>query len=459
MSIPSLSTTTRVAAARTARPTGSHIAFWAAGYLVLVAIAGALAVSGLVDFRVVLTALNLVAFAGAVLGLRDPPLGLLGVTMLCTLDSLVAPLLLKGGLWRWNTLNYWLLAVMFLWSPFLLFRVSDISSRLLQALLLVLGIEVMLSTDVLRGVQDCLEVVTSFGLLIYLVRAGVKRETWFWVALVNGVLATCASAGFLAQFAQLPYVNPNNWSHVPLTAMLVICLGFPLIEQNPRQQAILGVLAIINAAWVFLSTSRGSLLVAIVALAFLVLLAPNIRRSALYVAIGGLICLALFSQFSTFETTTVQRVQLLFDRSQSARNRTSGRFDLAVGGWYIFKEHPLGVGTGGFAQAWAGLDRREGLSQFHRGQATPAHSGWVKVLSENGLPGVVLLIAYVLSFSFVGWRTGDRRLRLLGFLVTSVLTLALIPVELSHKDLLLLAQGVAMFCYRGIGEYRRRPEG
>jgi uncharacterized membrane protein len=83
----------------------------------------------------------------------------------------------------------------------------------------------------------------------------------------------------------------------------------------------------------------------------------------------------------------------------------------------------------------------------------------VKVLSENGLPGVVLLIAYVLSFSFVGWRTGDRRLRLLGFLVTSVLTLALIPVELSHKDLLLLAQGVAMFCYRGIGEYRRRPEG
>jgi O-antigen ligase len=210
---------------------------------------------------------------------------------------------------------------------------------------------------------------------------------------------------------------------------------------------------------VFLSTSRGSLLIATVCLAFLVLLAPNLRRSAVYVAIGGLTCLALLSQFSSFEVTTMQRVQLLFDPSQSARTRTSGRLDLALGGWYIFQEHPMGVGTGAFSRAWADLGRREGLSRFHQGKATPAHSGWVKVLAENGLPGILLLISYVLSFSIVGWSTHDRRLRLLGLLVTSVLGIALIPVELSHKDLLLLAQGAALFFHHGLGQGRRMREG
>lgn len=440
------------------RPTPARVAFWGVGYLILCLLAAVVAITRVLDFRAVLTALNLVAFVGAVVGLRDPAVGLLGITMLCTLDSLVGPLLLQGGLWRWNTLNYWLLVVMFLWSPFLM-RVGGLNSRLLQALVLLLGLEVMLSGDVPRGIQDTLDIVTSFGLLIYLTRAGVTRETWFWVALVNGVLATGASAGFLAQFATLPYVNPNNWSHVPLTAIVVICLAFPLLEWKPHQQVILGVLAVINAAWVFLSTSRGSLMIGTICLAFLVLLAPNLRRSAVYVAIGGLTCLALLSQFSSFETTTMKRVQLLFDPHQSARNRTSGRFDLALGGWYIFQESPMGVGTGGFAGAWAGLGRREGLSMFHRGQATPAHSGWVKVLAENGLPGILLLVGYVLSFGIVGWRTHVRRLRLLGLLVTAVLGLALFPVELSHKDLLLLAQGAAFFLHHGLGESRRMREG
>src|SRR5690242_540699 len=105
------------AAPRRRRP---PIVAWSVAYIVVSLAAGAVAATGLADFRVVLTALNVVAFIAATVGLRQPAIGLLGIAMLCTLDPLVGPLLLNGGLWRWNTLNYWLLIVMFLWSPFLL---------------------------------------------------------------------------------------------------------------------------------------------------------------------------------------------------------------------------------------------------------------------------------------------------------------------------------------------------
>jgi O-antigen ligase len=430
------------------------IAAWSAGYIVLSAAAAAAAVSGLLDFRVVLTALNVAAFVAAIVGLRRPAIGLLGIAMLCALDPLVGPLLLNGGLWRWNTLNYWLLVVMFLWAPFLI-RVSDVHSRLLQALVVLLTLEILLSADPARGMQDVLDVVTSFGVLVYIYRAGVDGETWFWVALTCGVLGTCASAGFLSQMLQFPSINPNNWSHVPLTSVLVVCLGFPLCEKFPRRQALLGVLAVVNTAWVFLSTSRGSLLIALVSLTFLVLLAPRLRRSVVHFALGGLVCVLILSEFASLRSTTMKRVRLLFNPEESMRDRTSGRFDLALGGWYIFREHPLGIGTGGFSVAWAQLGPREGLSKFHLGQATPAHSGWVKVLSENGIPGLVLLIMYVVSFSVAGRRTGVRRLRLLGYLVTASFTFGLVPVELSHKDLLFLAQGASMFLHRPLAPDRR----
>ena len=43
------------------------------------------AASVVVDLRAVLTVLNLAAFAVAIVGLRYPAVGVLGITMLCTL--------------------------------------------------------------------------------------------------------------------------------------------------------------------------------------------------------------------------------------------------------------------------------------------------------------------------------------------------------------------------------------
>ena len=67
------------------------------------------AASFVIGFENALTILVLVGFAAAVVGLRSPAIGLLGIGMLATLDALTRVFLLSGGLLRWNTLNYWLL--------------------------------------------------------------------------------------------------------------------------------------------------------------------------------------------------------------------------------------------------------------------------------------------------------------------------------------------------------------
>lgn len=421
------------------------IVIWGRVYLILSLLVAA---SSLVlDFRTALTVLNLLAFAAAVIGLGYAPVGLLGITMLCTLDALVAPLLLTGGLWRWNTLNYWLLIVMFLWSPFL-FRASNLSSRILQAFVVVLGLELLLSPDVAQGIQHLLTIVTMFGIVVYFARAGTGADTWFWVALVNAAMGVAVSAGFLHQVGHIPFVNPNVWSYVPVTAILVTCLAFPFQERYPRRQVTLGILAFANSCWVFLSGSRGSLTVAIVCLAFLILAAPNLKRSVVQFGVGGLICLGVLTQFADQESATFKRINLLFDPNRSARMRTSGRFDLVLGGWYIFEDHPVGVGTGGFGHSWAKLGPRKGLSNFKRGKDFPAHSGWIKILTENGIPGILLLVAYTLSFSITGLSRGTRRLRLLGFFTTVVLGVAWVSVEFFCKGLWLLAAGATVVLNR-----------
>src|SRR6266566_4119982 len=105
-----------------------------------------------VDFRVALTLLMATGFSVAAIGLRYPRFGLLGIGMLCTLNEIAAPLLLSGGLWRWNTLNYWLLIVSVLFWPSLL-RLDHLQSRILLPFILLLGLELLLSPDPSGGLQ------------------------------------------------------------------------------------------------------------------------------------------------------------------------------------------------------------------------------------------------------------------------------------------------------------------
>jgi O-antigen ligase len=400
-------------------------------------------------FQTGLVLLTLMGFAAAVVGLWKPALGVLGVVILCTLDAVSRGYLLTGGLLRWNTFNYWLVVVMLLQLGWLV-RLKDPQIRLLQVFIVLLTVELVFSTDLIGGTQHVLNLATIFGLLIYFARANSDQEVWYWSAMVSGVVSGLGSLIFYLQQERLPEINANAWSFFPLTSVFAACVYLARPVRR-RRSPLLVILVFVNTGWVFLSGSRGSLFICVVCLLFILLRLQALKGTWLTLSVAVLVAITIAGQFGGLESRSIGRVTKLFDREQSLTSRTSGRWDLALGGWYIFLDHPLGVGTGGFPHAWATLSKRKGISTF-RGWEKQAHSGWIKVLAENGIPGILLFSGFVLSFAVLGWRRRKTGMFLPGLVVTLVLSVAFLADEFQGKGLWYLAGAVMMFFTLSAGQ-------
>jgi O-antigen ligase len=145
--------------------------------------------------------------------------------------------------------------------------------------------------------------------------------------------------------------------------------------------------------------------------------------------------------FAGLKDTASARVEKFFDTSVSLEERTSGRANLVAGGWRIFLEHPLGVGTGAFEDAWSTLDQPGVTSRWRVGMQVPAHSAWIMVLAENGFPGMLLFAAYVVSFAVIGLCRSDQRISRLGVFATLVLGTAFLGTEFQSKTVWFVAAG------------------
>jgi O-antigen ligase len=163
--------------------------------------------------------------------------------------------------------------------------------------------------------------------------------------------------------------------------------------------------------------------------------AKNMTTRLVYLGAALAVGIVLANRFGALEAGATARFDKLFNADVSLEERTSGRSTLMRGGWSIFVQHPLGIGTGGFENAWAALEQPETVTQWAAGKQVPAHSGWLMVLVENGLPGIILFVSYVASFAFVGLRQRDRRLLLLGLFVTVMLAVAFTMNEFQGKAL------------------------
>lgn len=395
--------------------------------------------SFVVGFENSLMFLTLLGFVGAVVGLRFPFIGLLGIGMLSTLDAITRFMLTDGGFLRWNSLNYWLIVVIILYLPFIL-RLIDPHSRILQVFSLLLGLGLLISSGMMEGVQDILNIVAIFGLIVYFARAVHDKEIFFWFGVVNGILAAVGGLVYYLQIDLLPYMDPNSWSYFPLTAMFSICLAFSCTVKNRRDQLLLLFLIITNFIWIYLSGSRGNLLTGLCCFIYLILVSRSLSWSTFLLITAIILGYWLSTIFVEQQIFALSRLEKTFGTSLTLAERTSGRSTIALGGWQLFLDNPLGVGTGGFRQSFA--------SAFMLGER-PAHSGWVKILVENGIIGLTLLISYVVSFLVVAWRKTDLgyKVRLLGFLVTAVLILMFISTEFQGKSLWLLVAGVTVLLH------------
>ena len=408
-----------------------------------------------IGLRASVAMLTVLGFAAAIAGLRRPRLGLIAAGVLCTLDPLMSSLIFTGGLLRWNTVNYLLLLVALLWLP-LFWRRRDGSLRLIEACAVLLALELIISPDWRQGTQDLAGLCAVFGLVVYLGRRRFSRADWYWLGVVCGILAAAGGVVFFLQRASLPVINANAWAFFPLTGLFAVCIALPCSLDRRRGPLVLTSLAGVLMVWVFLSGSRGSMLVASVCGVYVVLAAHGIGRRATLLAIAALTLLATTTQFTDLQRQSLERVRILFDSQAKLVDRTSHRSELLLGGWYIFLDNPLGVGTGGFTAVWRDMDRRDGIPAADRYRDKAVHAGWVKMLAENGLPGFALLAAFVMSFAVRGLRRPYRSMQALGLLTTAVLALELISTEYQSKGLWFMAAATMAMLGAGSPLRRRR---
>lgn len=231
--------------------------------------------------------LNVLGLLLAIVGMRYPAIGVLGAGLLCTLDPLTRNLLLSGGLWRWNTLNYWL-AIVILLNLRLLLRLNDPNSRWLMAFWGIMALMLPLSVYVSDGLQDLLNVGATLGILIYFVKASRNPQVYYWQGIVNGVVGVLGGLAFYLQLGNLPYINPNSWAAFPMTALFSIALALPSAKDIKYGRLILLSLAAVNVIWVFLTGSRGSLLTAMVVVVCYLMILRSISWTTLFLIAGSI---------------------------------------------------------------------------------------------------------------------------------------------------------------------------
>jgi hypothetical protein len=290
--------------------------------------------------------------------------------------------------------------------------------------------------------ETTLSAATAFGLLVYALRAGRSRGAWLGLALVAGANAGAASLVFLLQRERFPSVNPNVWVFCPLTGIFAICAGFAA-ARRARTQLVLGLLATIDMVWVFLSGSRGGIVLGLLGMTYLLFAMRGALPRFAAVAAGVLLASFLTARFAGLDEYTRHRLDKALDTQEGLRGRTSGRSDLVLGAWYMFLDHPLGVGTGGFAPSWARLGIRKGMTDYAYGAAKEAHAAWAKTLAENGIIGLALLLGYVASFAVSALRRSPSRK--LALLASAVLFAAFFSTEFAGKGLWLLAGAATAF--------------
>ena len=411
------------------------------GIFILVCVLACTGIAFAAGFTTGLGLLALIGFLAAAVGLYRPAVGLMGISILSTIDTITRALLFTRGPLPWNTFNYWLLLVMFL-SIVFLFRLNDPQSRFLELLVVVFLFGLLFTPVIEDGLETALNVITFFGLLYYFSRNVREDGAWFWQAVVAGVVGVTFGLAYYLQKDVLPDVNANAWAYFPVTAIFAICLGFRFAPRRGPGQLILGLLALVNLAWIFLSGSRGTLIVGLVSMTYIIFSMRSRVLQISYIVIGAAVTVFVLLSFTELEGTALHRINKLLDPEQSMTGRTSGRSDLAYGGLLIFLDHPFGVGTGGFTVAWARMGFRESLSGYGYGASREAHAGWIKVLAENGFIGFVVLAAFTLSFAEVGWRRRKSRgLLSLGIFVTVLLAVAWVSTEFAAKGLWFLAAG------------------
>jgi O-antigen ligase len=177
------------------------------------------------------------------------------------------------------------------------------------------------------------------------------------------------------------FFDPNVLGRYLVVAMIA-GLAMAWVARDERTLAALGGIGVILFAGLFVTFSRSSALMLMVAVAMIAWRAFGARRTLL---VGGALVIAI-GALALGTSDQIRRAATSADRLEEV---SEGRFDLVRGGVDIWREHPVeGAGLGSFAELY-----REQLSERDqvRTRVVISHNAPVTVLAEAGVVGFGLL--------------------------------------------------------------------
>jgi len=404
----------------------------------------------MLGMRAGLWGLVLLGFGLAMLGIRRDVLGLAGVVLLCTADA-AARVFLAGTGYRWNMLNYFFLLVALANLGFVI-RLSDLTSLLLKVFMGILAVWLVWSPAPVLGMVHAANIASYFGMIWFCQRGRLAESDWLGITIVAGGASALGGLYYFMHAPDLVYINHNVLGYFFLGPIFWALISATQCRSQ-RQRLILALIVAVNFGWVFLSGSRGSALNAMVVIGTMLFIWRSLRGWLPITGAAALGAALLGTYFPGFYGNAIHRWDKMLSSQYSLTARTSARYDIAMAGLNLFREKPLGVGTGGFYVA-IGRETEEWIVQ--KKGSVAAHCGWVKVLAENGILGFPVFALFVASWAIVGLRSRDRNQMALGLAVSTVISIALLTTEFQPKALWLL--GAAAATQLGTREGRsRRP--
>ncbi len=428
---------------------------------ILIVFIGIWLIAFFVDFTTAINIIGFFAFIGLIFGIKYRLWGLFSLFLLVILDPLLRVFVLQGGLLRWNTLNYWLLIITIV-------NIRTISRNWYHGLkfyfvwLLILLFQLSYSQNLLFGSQSLLYILSFFGLYIYVTKCfdSDLNNMLYRSALFFGSVSAIVGFFFYRYYGLRVFdttylnnlgfssnslvINPNAFSFTFKLAVMLLCIYFSKLK-NKKDKLLFAVMIVLNATWIFMSGSRGGILLCIVSFIFIIE-KVNFKKIITY----GLLCLIVFQLLKPVilnsENFTMQRIALLINEDIKVSKRTSGRSELYKVGWQMFQMYPFGIGTGSFKSGLAKYatfnEKYIDNTKYKSGVA--AHSAYIMTIVENGIIGLLPLILFLISFAWTGYRFQDLWLNKLGLYATTTTLISFLSNEFQGKSTWLF---IAITCY------------
>lgn len=252
----------------------------------------------------------------------------------------------------------------------------------------------------------------------------INRFVWLYIAglviVVFYTIVNHASRGFdgdSAHWVMTPFYNDHTAYGAALAIYIILCAAYLFMPKlsKIKKLSVVVVLLILIAA-IILSFCRASWISLIAALGVLTLVLLKIKFK--YVAVITVVLVTLFFTFQQqiFDSLSkndqdasgniVENIQSMTNITTDASNlERINRWNSAI---RMFEERPLvgwGPGTYQFLYAPYQESKNKTIISTSQGDMGNAHSEYIGTLSEQGIPGALIVVSIVVTFMYCGLTT------------------------------------------------------